>query len=131
MRSRISAWGRNRITFSVFALIRQRGLGRTLHGRARFPGRRPAAKPLARCCGGGWRGGGISGSTAPSPPSNFQPLSLPAEEISIGRLKLDGAHVHEASGKVVWDLEVKAGEQVERILKYVIQSPRELMVLAD
>ena len=53
------------------------------------------------------------------------------EEISIDRLKLDGAHVHEASGKVVWDLEVKAGEQVERKLKYVIQSPRELMVLAD
>jgi hypothetical protein len=53
------------------------------------------------------------------------------EEISIDRLKLDGAHVHEASGKVVWDLEVKAGEQVERNLKYVIQSPRELMVLAD
>ena len=53
------------------------------------------------------------------------------EDISIDRLKLDGAHVHEASGKVVWDLEVKAGEQVERKLRYVIQSPRELMVLAD
>lgn len=53
------------------------------------------------------------------------------EEIVIDRLKLDGATVHEASGQVVWDMVVKAGETEERKLKYVIQSPRELMVLAD
>lgn len=53
------------------------------------------------------------------------------EEIVIDRLKLDGATVHEASGQVVWDMTVKAGETEERKLKYVIQSPRELMVLAD
>jgi len=53
------------------------------------------------------------------------------EEIVIDRLKLDGATVHEASGQVVWDLDVKAGQTEERRLRYVIQSPRELMVLAD
>ena len=53
------------------------------------------------------------------------------EEIVIDRLKLDGATVHEASGQVVWDMEIKAGDTEERKLKYVIQSPRELMVLAD
>ena len=53
------------------------------------------------------------------------------EEIVIDRLKLDGATVHEASGQVVWDMDVKAGDTEERKLRYVIQSPRELMVLAD
>ena len=53
------------------------------------------------------------------------------EEIVIDRLKLDGATVHEASGQVVWDMNVKAGDTEERRLRYVIQSPRELMVLAD
>lgn len=53
------------------------------------------------------------------------------EEIVIDRLKLDGATVHEASGQVVWDMVVKAGDTDERKLRYVIQSPRELMVLAD
>ena len=53
------------------------------------------------------------------------------EEIVIDRLKLDGATVHEASGQVVWDINVKAGDTEERKLRYVIQSPRELMVLAD
>ena len=53
------------------------------------------------------------------------------EEIVIDRLKLDGATVHEASGQVVWDMDVKAGQTEERKLRYVIQSPRELMVLAD
>ena len=53
------------------------------------------------------------------------------EEIVIDRLKLDGATVHEASGQVVWDMNVKAGDTEERKLRYVIQSPRELMVLAD
>ena len=53
------------------------------------------------------------------------------EEIVIDRLKLDGATVHEASGQVVWDLEIKAGSTEERKLRYVIESPRELMVLAD
>jgi hypothetical protein len=53
------------------------------------------------------------------------------DEIVIDRLKLDGATVHEASGQVVWDMDVKAGDTEERKLRYVIQSPRELMVLAD
>ena len=53
------------------------------------------------------------------------------EEIVIDRLKLDGAHVHEPSGQVVWDLHVKAGDTEQRRLRYAIQSPRELMVLAD
>ena len=53
------------------------------------------------------------------------------EEIVIDRLKLDGATVHEASGQVVWDINVKAGDTEERKLRYIIQSPRELMVLAD
>lgn len=53
------------------------------------------------------------------------------EEIVIDRLKLDGAKVHEASGQVVWDLTVKAGDLEERKMRYVIESPRELMVLAD
>lgn len=53
------------------------------------------------------------------------------EEIVIDRLKLDGATVHEASGQVVWDMDVKAGDTEVRKLRYVIQSPRELMVLAD
>ena len=53
------------------------------------------------------------------------------EEIVIDRLKLDGATVHEASGQVVWDINVKAGDTEERKLRYVIQSPRELMVVDD
>ena len=53
------------------------------------------------------------------------------EEIVIDRLKLDGATVHEASGQVVWDMDVKAGDTEERKLRYIIHSPRELMVLAD
>ena len=53
------------------------------------------------------------------------------EEIVIDRLKLDGAKVHEASGQVMWDLTVKAGDLEERKMRYVIESPRELMVLAD
>ena len=53
------------------------------------------------------------------------------DEIVIDRLKLDGATVHEASVQVVWDMDVKAGDTEERKLRYVIQSPRELMVLAD
>ena len=53
------------------------------------------------------------------------------EEIVIDRLKLDGAKVHEASGQVMWDLTVKAGDLEERKMRYVIEAPRELMVLAD
>jgi hypothetical protein len=53
------------------------------------------------------------------------------EEIEIERLKLDGATVDEPTGRVVWDLNVAAGETEERKLRFVIQSPRELMVLAD
>lgn len=53
------------------------------------------------------------------------------EEIVINRLKLDGGKVHEASGQVMWDLTVKAGDLEERKMRYVIESPRELMVLAD
>ena len=53
------------------------------------------------------------------------------EEIEIERLKLDGATVDEPTGRVVWDLNIAAGETEERKLRFVIQSPRELMVLAD
>jgi len=53
------------------------------------------------------------------------------EEIVIDRLKLDGAKVHEASGQVMWDLTVKAGDLEEPKMRYVIESPREWMVLAD
>ena len=53
------------------------------------------------------------------------------EEIVIDRIKLDGAIIHEASGQVIWDMNVKAGDTEERKLRYVIQSPKDLMVLAD
>ena len=53
------------------------------------------------------------------------------EEIVIDRVKLDGADLHEPSGQVMWDLTVKAGETESRKLWYVIESPKDLMVLAD
>ena len=53
------------------------------------------------------------------------------EEIVIDRVKLDGADLHEPSGQVMWDLTVKAGETESRKLRYVIESPKDLMVLAD
>ena len=53
------------------------------------------------------------------------------EEIVIDRLRLDGASVKESSGQIMWDLNVKAGDTVTRKMRYVIESPRELMVLAD
>ena len=51
--------------------------------------------------------------------------------IVIDLVKLDGATIHEASGQVMWDMNVKAGDTEERKLRYVIQSPKDLMVLAD
>ena len=53
------------------------------------------------------------------------------EEIVIDRVKLDGAQLNKASGLVTWDLNVKPGDNETRTLRYTIESPRDLMVLAD
>ena len=53
------------------------------------------------------------------------------EEIVIDRVKLDGAELNKASGLVTWDLNVKPGDNETRTLRYTIESPRDLMVLAD
>lgn len=50
------------------------------------------------------------------------------EEIEINRLKLDGAEVDKATGRVVWDLEVKPGDEVKRTFRYEVKSPKELYV---
>ena len=53
------------------------------------------------------------------------------EEIVIDRLKLDGATLNKTTGQVVWDMNIKPGETEIKTLRYTIESPRELMVLAD
>lgn len=50
------------------------------------------------------------------------------EEIEINRLKLDGAEVDKATGRVIWDLEVKPGDEVKRTFRYEVKSPKELYV---
>ena len=50
------------------------------------------------------------------------------EEIEINRLKLDGAEVDKATGRVIWDLEVKPGAEVKRTFRYEVKSPKELYV---
>jgi len=50
------------------------------------------------------------------------------EDIEINRLKLDGAEVDKATGRVLWDLEVKPGEEVKRTFRYEVKSPKELYV---
>lgn len=50
------------------------------------------------------------------------------EEIEINRLKLDGGEVDKATGRVVWDLEVKPGDEVKRTFRYEVKSPKELYV---
>jgi len=50
------------------------------------------------------------------------------EDIEINRLKLDGAEVDKATGRVLWDLEVKPGEEVKRTFRYEVKSPKDLYV---
>lgn len=50
------------------------------------------------------------------------------EEIEINRLKLDGGEVDKVTGRVVWDLEVKPGDEVKRTFRYEVKSPKELYV---
>ena len=50
------------------------------------------------------------------------------EDIEINRLKLDGAEVDKATGRVIWDLEVKPGDEVKRTFRYEVKSPKELYV---
>ena len=50
------------------------------------------------------------------------------EDIEINRLKLDGAEVDKATGRVIWDLEVKPGAEVKRTFRYEVKSPKELYV---
>lgn len=50
------------------------------------------------------------------------------EDIEINRLKLDGGEVDKATGRVVWDLDVKPGEEVKRTFRYEVKSPKELYV---
>lgn len=50
------------------------------------------------------------------------------EEIEINRLKLDGGEVDKATGRVVWDLEIKPGDEVKRTFRYEVKSPKELYV---
>ena len=50
------------------------------------------------------------------------------EDIEINRLKLDGGEVDKATGRVVWDLEVKPGDEVKRTFRYEVKSPKELYV---
>jgi hypothetical protein len=50
------------------------------------------------------------------------------EEIEINRLKLDGAVVDKSTGQVIWDLEIKPGEEIQRTFRYEVKSPKELYV---
>lgn len=50
------------------------------------------------------------------------------EDIEINRLKLDGAEVEKESGRVVWDLEIDAGEEVKKLFRFEVKSPKDLMV---
>ncbi len=50
------------------------------------------------------------------------------EDIEINRLKLDGAEVEKDSGRVIWDLEVPAGQEEKRTFRFEIKTPKELYV---
>lgn len=50
------------------------------------------------------------------------------DDIEINRLKLDGADVEKATGRVVWDLTIGAGEEVQKTFRYEVKSPKELYV---
>ena len=48
------------------------------------------------------------------------------EDIEINRLKLDGAEVEKDSGRVIWDLEVPAGQEEKRTFRFEIKTHKEL-----
>lgn len=50
------------------------------------------------------------------------------EEIEINRLKLDGGEVDKTTGRVLWDLVVAPGEEVQHTFRYEVKSPKDLFV---
>ena len=51
-----------------------------------------------------------------------------SEEVEIEAETLDGGHLNEATGRVVWDYEIPSGKQKAFKLKYSVKYPKELYV---